>query len=270
MALDNFKGTLWSDAIQASLDNALVAGALVTSSFEGEIGRNKTVRVNKLDSISTFAYDGETPISPDALGSTYADLDVDQARAFAFKVDDVDAAQTSAPVLSDATAKAARALATDIDSFIVDLMDGDATEIGPKAIDGTSVTAYTIALDCATALDENNAPADGRFALVTPAFAAQLALDPRLNRATASGDAVAASGFVGEVAGLMVYKTNQCPSGTVIAGHPSAVAFVQQVSSTEALRSESYFADVVRGLAVYGAEVLEPAALVKCSWTVAS
>ena len=36
MALNDFKGSIWSAAIQASLDNALVAGALVMAGWADE------------------------------------------------------------------------------------------------------------------------------------------------------------------------------------------------------------------------------------------
>lgn len=268
MALATFKGSVWSAAIQASLDNVLVAGALVNTSYTGEIGRNRSVIVNKLGAMSAVPYDGTTPLSAAALTSTSESIVVDQATAVAFKLDDADAAQISAPVLSAATDKAGRTLAQTIDAYLINEMWTDAgNDLGAKTIDST-YSAYDLLSDLAVELDGGNTPAEGRFVICSPAFAALLAKDARMNRATVAGDDVARTGNVGEAAGFRVYKTNQASTGAVLAGHAVSTAFINQVTVTEAIRSEDFFADVVRTMALYGAKVIEPAALAKATWTV--
>ncbi|CAB4143913.1 Major capsid protein Gp5 [uncultured Caudovirales phage] len=268
MALASFKGSIWSAAIQASLDNTLVAGALVNTSYAGEIGRNKSVVVNKIGALSAVAYDGTTPLSAAALTSTSQSIVVDQAQAVAFKLDDADAAQISAPVLAEATAKAGRTLAQTIDAYLINEMWTDAgADLGEKTISST-YSAYDLLSDLAVELDGANTPADGRFVIVSPAFAALLSRDARLNRATVAGDDVARTGNVGEAAGFRVYKTNQASAGAVLAGHSVSTAFINQVTVTEAVRAADFFADVVRTMALYGAKVIEPGALAKATWIV--
>ena len=46
----------------------------------------------------------------------------------------------------------------------------------------------------------------------------------------------------------------------------SASPFAQQISQTEAVRSNDFFADVVRTLAVYGAAVIRPEAIATATW----
>jgi hypothetical protein len=47
----------------------------------------------------------------------------------------------------------------------------------------------------------------------------------------------------------------------MMAGHPSALAYAEQIVNVEGLRLEGSFADAVRGLHLYGAKVLDGARL---------
>ena len=47
----------------------------------------------------------------------------------------------------------------------------------------------------------------------------------------------------------------------IIAGHPMATTFAEQVTKVEAYRMEKRFADGVKGLAIYGCRVLRPTVL---------
>lgn len=48
----------------------------------------------------------------------------------------------------------------------------------------------------------------------------------------------------------------------VLAGHISSTATASQIAKTEAIRDPDSFADVVRGLHVFGRKVLRPESLV--------
>ena len=71
---------------------------------------------------------------------------------------------------------------------------------------------------------------------------------------------------MGEAAGFTIHKSNNAPTPTadhrvVIAGVPAAITFAEQVVRTEAFRSQTRFADAVRGLYVYGAKLIRPDAI---------
>ena len=72
-----------------------------------------------------------------------------------------------------------------------------------------------------------------------------------------------------KVRGFELYSSNNCPYigtgpgtadnngssanyGVIVAGHRSAVASAEQISKTESFRSQDAFADVVRGMHLYG------------------
>jgi hypothetical protein len=54
-----------------------------------------------------------------------------------------------------------------------------------------------------------------------------------------------------------------------VAGHNLAAATAENLTKTETFRSQEAFADVVRGLMVYGHKILRPEALVTCKYNVA-
>jgi hypothetical protein len=90
----------------------------------------------------------------------------------------------------------------------------------------------------------------------------------------------------GLIRGFKVYKSNNLPYkgtgaattsatgsttnfGIVVAGHQSAVATAQQISKTETFRSPETFADIVRGMNLFGRKILRPEALFTASYNVA-
>ena len=57
--------------------------------------------------------------------------------------------------------------------------------------------------------------------------------------------------------------------GVIVAGHDSAVATAEQISKTETYRDPDSFADIVRGMHLYGRKILRPEAIVTAKYNVA-
>ena len=55
----------------------------------------------------------------------------------------------------------------------------------------------------------------------------------------------------------------------ILAGTNEAITFAEQLTKTETVKDKSFFGDLVRGLAVYGAKTVQPNALAKIIATVA-
>lgn len=132
----------------------------------------------------------------------------------------------------------------------------------------TSATkAYESLVDLKGALDDENVPADGRFVVVPSQFYGYMLKDSRFVAAgTIKTDTVLANGYIGTAAGFQIYQSNNVPNTKgaqykILAGTRAAISFAQQITSTEALRMEKAFSDMVRGQHVYGAAVVQPKAL---------
>ena len=57
--------------------------------------------------------------------------------------------------------------------------------------------------------------------------------------------------------------------GVIVAGHDSAVATAEQINKTETYRDPDSFADIVRGMHLYGRKILRPAAIVTARYNAA-
>ena len=86
--------------------------------------------------------------------------------------------------------------------------------------------------------------------------------------------------------GFRVYVSNNLPSvgtgsgtvgtanqnsnyGVIVGGHDSAVATAEQINKTETYRDPDSFADIIRGMHLYGRKILRPEALVTAKYNLA-
>ena len=74
---------------------------------------------------------------------------------------------------------------------------------------------------------------------------------------------------VGGGAGTSGSGNSNSDFGVIVAGHDSAVATAEQISKTETYRDPDSFADIVRGMHLYGRKILRPEAIVTAKYNVA-
>jgi hypothetical protein len=271
MAVDGFRPEIWSAKILVALRNKLVYAGLCNTDYEGDISdAGDTVHITSIGEVATRAYTEHTSISWDEVSDSQQDLLIDQLRYFAIKVDDVERKQ-ALPFLDEATRSAAYGLADNADAVVSAAMyaavNGTGNDLGDVTIDISDNNAYPTLVSLRNVLTRDNVPDDGRWVVVSPEFYGALLQDNRFIDASASGSTEALrSGFVGRAAGFDVFESNQTPDPTanryaIIAGHRMATSYADQIVKTEAIRLEDYFADGVRGLHVFGREVVRPECL---------
>lgn len=119
-------------------------------------------------------------------------------------------------------------------------------------------------------LDEQNIPAENRWFVAQPIFWEQMQEEAsKLMGVDFTGDSssILRNGKVtnGLIRGFRCYRTNNLlPTGSaypVLAGHMSSTATVSQIAKTEVIRSEKTFADIVRGMHLYGRKTFRPESL---------
>lgn len=270
MSVATFKPEVWSAVLLSSLKKALVYGGVVNRNYEGEISEfGDTVRINSVSRPTIATYTpNSTSISPETLTTASRSLLIDQAKYFAFEVDDVDARQVRGDLIPEAMSESAYGLGDVADQFLAGLYTGVATAnnletVGVKSTEPTD--AYDdILVPLKVKLDEANVPTEARWVVIPPWLHGRLLRDDRFVRADASGIAAASiTGEVGRAAGFTVLVSNNTPNPTedhnvVIAGYPGAISFAQQISKVEAYRPENSFSDAVKGLHLYGAKLVRP------------
>ena len=180
----------------------------------------------------------------------------------------------------------------------------DITDFGGSDLGGTSeVTSIPVAAGggagaitsplavmnrIARQMDQANVATDGRWIVVDPVFAEILMdEDAKLINRDWGGEGELRNGRLpGTIRGFRVYKSNNLPYlgtgpgtaasagsetnfGVILAGHDSAVATAEQIAKTESFRSPDTFADVVRGMQLYGRKILRSEALFTANYNLA-
>jgi N4-gp56 family major capsid protein len=278
MAVDTFIPKVWSADLLVALRGSTVFGqpGVINRDYEGEIAQfGDTVHIGSLTrpTISTYTKN-VTAIDPQTLATTDQTLVIDQAKYFAFEVDDVDARQArdGGALLNKAADDAAFGLADVTDLYIAGLMTTGAGNVIAPGDALVATDAYKILIGLKLRLDKAKIPSEGRFAIVSPDFHALLLQDNRFIDASSYGSTTPIlNGEVGRAAGMQIFVSLNLPAGTAgtgtevtnfaVAGHPMAVTFADQISKTEAYRPQNSFSDAIKGLHLYGAKVVRPEAL---------
>lgn len=281
MAISNFIPELWSAEILVNLWEDFVYAALCNRDYEGEIQRaGDTVHITSFGKPTITTYSKYGTLTYEQLDDDTRALDIDQAKSFSFGVDDIDRRQAAGDFVANAMRDAANGLAEVTDQYVAAALktavDGTGNDLGSVTADVSDNTAYGgVIVALRTKLNRNNVPRRGRWVVVPPEVTGALLQDPRFTNAQAAADQGMAlrEGALGRIVGFDVFESNNTPTDTagvynVIAGHPIACTFADQILETEAVRLIDYIGDGLRGLHVYGAKVTRPEALAMASVTV--
>ena len=172
-------------------------------------------------------------------------------------------------------------------SFVSGGSSSDSIVVGTK---GTyDVTPLELINRMVRRLDELNVPEEGRFIVIDPVFVEKLTdensklinsdYNPGADQLT-NGKLIA-----GTLRGFSVYKSNSLPYlgtgpgtidadgsnanyGVIVAGVKSAVATAQMLTKTKTYRDTNSFADITRGLQVYGRKILRSEGLIRAIYNV--
>ena len=159
---------------------------------------------------------------------------------------------------------------------------------GATALPTAYVSPAMLVARMARLLDQNQVDTQGRWLVVDPVFMEVLRdEDSRLFNADFGESGGLRNGLVlNNFHGFRVYTSSNLPSvgtgaattgtaaqsanfGAIVAGHDSAVATAEQINKTETYRDPDSFADIVRGMHLYGRKILRPEGLVTAKYNLA-
>lgn len=265
MAIDNFIPEVWAAGVtQSFIANQVVIPTLNTQ-YSGEATRGNTVHIINATTptITDYAAAGRS-ITAEALADTEVQLLINQEKAFSVNVDDVDRVQ-AAGEFNAWTEAAGRALAEDAEEYVLTQMFSGASDAntGSVVVD-TAAEAKTAIREIRKTMATNKVPSNGRFVVVNPDFA-DLLLQDLSDVSVAGSSSELRDGAILRLYGMDVIESPLTGEATpaAIGYHQDMVAFVNQVENVESLRNPTKFADIVRGLNVYGAKVVKSEAVVK-------
>jgi hypothetical protein len=266
MAIDNFIPEIWAAGVsQAFISNQVVIPTLRTQ-FTDVVAPGNKIHIINATTPTIVDYAGANRvISPEALADTEVLLAIDQEKAFSVNVDDVDKVQTGSG-FNAWVDSAGRALAEDSENYLVDLMVAEGTDGNPGDIEvDTAAKAKTAVRDIRRLMANAKVPTANRYLLVNPDFTDLLiqALD---DSSIAGTDDTLRNGVIGRLYGFTVIESpllSVAGTPAAMGYHQDMVAYANQIQSLEALRHQTKFADIVRGLNVFGGKVVKSAAVVQ-------
>ena len=280
----NFIPEIWSGKLIENFYDATVLAAISNTNYEGEIRKmGDTVNIRTTPEITIKTYVKGQTLSVENPDKPKIQLVIDKGEYFACIEDDVDKVQSDVNMMDTWSKDASERMKIKIDQRVltdilpsISALNKGATagritaniNLGttgsPVAITKTNVLDYIV--DMGTVLDEANCPEADRF-LVVPAKMAGFIKKSDLKDASITGDSVSVlrNGRLGMIDRFTVYVSHNLSvsSGkfSIISGHKMGFTFASQMTEMESLRAESTFGNVIRGLQVYGYQVIKPEAL---------
>ena len=274
MAVTSFIPEIWNARLLNALRADLVYTNLFNRNYEGEIRQaGDTVHINTITDITIKDYTRNTDIdNPEQLTTADQTLVVNQAKYYNFYLNDVDKAQAMPGLIDAAMASASHGLAEAVDKYLAGLLAAASgtitTGLGSTStpLTVTAQSAYELLVDMKTAMDKANVPKLGRKVVLPPEFEGFMLKDARFAANGGKGENRLENGAVARAAGFDIYISNNVPNTSgakykVIASTQESNTYAEQLVKTEAYRREKGFDDGVKGLLVYGAKIIRPAAV---------
>ena len=129
-------------------------------------------------------------------------------------------------------------------------------------------------------MDQQHVDTNGRWLIIDPVFAELLKdEDSRLLNADFGGSGLQNGLIFNNIHGFKVYMSSNLPQvgdgptgatatgsthfGVICSGHSSSVATADQINKTETYRDPDSFADIVRGMHLYGRKILRPESMTR-------
>jgi hypothetical protein len=276
---------VWSGKLVEKFYDATVFGEIANTDYEGEItSMGDKVKIRTVPNITVRTYKKGGSLVYENPESANVELNVDQAKYFGFKVDDIDKFQSDLPLMDKWAADGGEQMKIAIDTDILGAVYPLAAAANKGATAGRKSASYNLGatgspfvvtvanvLELITAVaavgDEQNWPETGRW-MVIPAWMRWVLMNSDLKNASLAGDesSILRNGRIGMVDRFMIYVSNNVASVVdgaftayhVVAGHISGLTFASQMTQMETLKAESTFGNIVRGLNVYGYQVVKP------------
>lgn len=296
---------IWSGKLVEKFYASTVLAAISNTDYEGEIkNKGDRVKIRTKPTITIRNYGSDGLLALDRPSGGNVELFIGNGKYFSLILDDVMEVQSDLNILSIWSDDAAQQLKIAVDQDVLGGIYGGmaAANQGTTAgaitaslnlgVQGAPLTVVSknptggqielldVLMRMGQVLDEQNIPEEGRW-VVLPAWAGRQIKQSELRQAYLSGDSVSMlrNGRLGMVDRFTIYISNLLPNNSsqpanfnvgewpIYAGHAHGLTFASQISKVETLRSELTFGQILRGLQVYGYQILDGKALVQAQVT---
>ena len=250
MAVTNFIQTIWSKKIQDDLELKCKLVDNCLRDYEGDCKYAQSVKILGVGEPTIGDYDNTQDITIEEMSDKGQILTIDQAKYFAFYVDDVDKAQSVPGLPEKYQEKAVHGLAVARDTYVATL--------SASATNKTTVTMTEEGFkkgidDAIVELRERNFDEEGVIEITPAGYA--LFKNHLISLSTNNPEYIK-KGIVGMYDNMEVIMSNNLKTPGCVRGK-KAIAFAGQINEVEALRAEKRFKDIVRGLDTFGAKIID-------------
>lgn len=294
---NGFIPEIWSGKLVEKFYASTVLSAISNTDYEGEIrNQGDRVKIRTKPTITIRDYRADGALTLERPEGSNVELYIDKGKYFNTILDDVMEVQSDLNALSIWSDDAAQQLKITVDTQVLAAILGGmvtankgtaAGRISSSINLGATTTPLTVVARSPSAgqveildamlrlgqvLDEQNIPEEGRW-VVIPVWAAAMLKFSDLRQAYLTGDTTSPlrNGRIGMIDRFTVYTSNLLPTGTagglasgetvLYAGHAHGLTFASQISKVETLRSELTFGTILRGLQIYGYQIVDGVAL---------
>jgi hypothetical protein len=296
---------IWSGKLVEKFYASTVLAAISNTDYEGEIkNKGDRVKIRTKPTITIHDYKSDGLLGLDRPTGGTVELYIGNGKYFSLILDDVMEVQSDLNVMSMWSDDAAQQLKIAVDTDVLDgIVNGcsannrgatagvitGSINLGvkgaPLSVVGRNpgagdIEIIDVLMRLGQVLDEQNIPEEGRW-VVMPSWAGRMIKQSELRQAYLSGDSVSMlrNGRLGMVDRFTIYISNLLPTNAtdstnfaagewpVYAGHAHGLTFASQISKVETLRSELTFGQVLRGLQVYGYQIVDGKALAQAQVT---
>ena len=294
---NGFIPEIWSGKLVEKFYSSTVLAAISNTDYEGEIrNQGDRVRIRTKPTITIRDYKADGSLTLERPEGNDLTLYIGNGKYFNTILDDVMDVQSDLNALSIWSDDAAQQLKIKVDTDVLGGILGGMVAANKGTTAGAITTAINLGatttplatvarspsagqveildviLRLGQALDEQNIPEDGRW-VVIPSWATQLLKFSDLRQAYLTGDNITPlrNGRIGMIDRFTIYSSNLLPAGVagglaagefaIYSGHAHGLTFASQISKVETLRSEMTFGTILRGLQVYGYQIVDGSAL---------
>lgn len=288
---------IWSGKLIEKFYASTVLAAISNTDYEGEIkNKGDKVKIRTKPTITIKDYRADGALEIERPSSNIVELLIDKGKYFNLILDDVYEVQSDLNMMNMWSDDAAQQFKLVVDREVLLSLIGKADtknrgiaagQISGNINLGVTGTPLQVVARTPTAgkteitdllvrlgqtLDEQNIPEQGRWVLIPAWISSQIKMS-ELRDASLTGDGTSMlrNGRLGMIDRFTIYVSNLLPSGVaaglaagesvIFAGTQHALTFASQINKVETMRSEHTFGQLLRGLQVFGYNVLDGKAL---------
>ena len=288
--LGAYTPTLFAMEVLEKFYISTVFGSIANTKYEGMITKqgDKVVIRTRPDVIIKDYVKGQK-LDYESPEPAEVELVIDKAKYYALNIDDIDKIQNDISAMEQWSLDAGFQLAIAIDRQVLNGFYSSASSYncgasagkisggfnlgatGGSAVQITKNNILDYIVDAETVLNEQNIPVDNRY-LIMPAYFYGLLEKSDLRSALFTGDngnKILRNGEAGRIANFTIYVSNNIQAVTdsavtsypIIFGHKTALTFASQLVKNETLPNPESFGNLMRGLQVFGYNVVKPESL---------